>query len=541
MAATLKVFFSSGPVRQNPNRESSVFLWPGDQWDDFGFKINFNCRIFLVERPNAEMVFDTEIKLGFWDKNEDPRGLILDSLKETPKDRYITVGDKFFTMLPELKDYRSIVKTLGSVRAIRVLQGLNDMVVAQRETTISHLWTREARKSQVFLQAFLRSSHTFYAYHNAVSVLDGLEYETFGDISSALKIKFQLGTFSNPHELLLEFANGGDLPRNLAVLIGKNGAGKSQTLYQIAEALLKGDERVADASGSRPRINRLVAISPASMSRRTYPPAGPRPKIIYKRFTIGAVTSDRTAVPISQTVQRLIHSADDIANKPRWNLFLESLLAISPTLQLGISTRIASDLPLNIVHLPAFGSMAGRDALLRLLNIPTNAEIVRISGESSFPLSTGENTFVRFAAQLCLEIENGTLLLLDEPETHLHPNLITQFVALLNRLLVMTGSFAIAATHSPFLVREVPRMQVHVLKRTEDKFSSEPIRLRTLGADVGAITEFVFGDELHDSLLERLAEQIQSRPGSAAEELAKLAEELPNELLMQLRRRLKIT
>ena len=75
----------------------------------------------------------------------------------------------------------------------------------------------------------------------------------------------------------------------------------------------------------------------------------------------------------------------------------------------------------------------------------------------------GEISFLKFAAQVSLHIENGSLLLLDEPETHLHPNFISRFVSLLDSLLAITGSAAIIATHSAYFVREVFREQVTVL------------------------------------------------------------------------------
>jgi energy-coupling factor transporter ATP-binding protein EcfA2 len=148
-------------------------------------------------------------------------------------------------------------------------------------------------------------------------------------------------------------------------------------------------------------------------------------------------------------------------------------------------------------------------------------------------------TFVRFAAEACLHIENGTLLLFDEPETHLHPNYITQFVRLLDELLVLSGSFAILATHSAYFVREVPRSQVLVLRESAPgRIDISSPRLKTLGADIGAISFFVFGDELYGRLLRSFQEHFDGDAAKAHQILEQLEGELSSEAVMYLRREL---
>jgi ABC-type transporter Mla maintaining outer membrane lipid asymmetry ATPase subunit MlaF len=105
--------------------------------------------------------------------------------------------------------------------------------------------------------------------------------------------------------------------------------------------------------------------------------------------------------------------------------------------------------------------------------------------------------------------------LFDEPETHLHPAFISQFVMLLDTLLEQTGSAAIIATHSVYFVREAFEDQVKVLRSGPDReiVIEEPV-LRTFGADVGTISWFVFGEDkpsrLARSVEERIAEDADS-------------------------------
>jgi hypothetical protein len=161
----------------------------------------------------------------------------------------------------------------------------------------------------------------------------------------------------------------------------------------------------------------------------------------------------------------------------------------------------------------------------------------RIEDGDPVPLSSGQITFLRYAALLCLYIENGTLVLLDEPETHLHPDLVTDLVYLLNSLLKQTGSLAIIATHSSYFVREAPSSQVIVLKEpARGEIEITQPRLKTLGADVGAISQFVFGDEWRSRLLADLGENLRGSPRQRKRLLARLAKVLPVEAMMFLRR-----
>jgi energy-coupling factor transporter ATP-binding protein EcfA2 len=121
---------------------------------------------------------------------------------------------------------------------------------------------------------------------------------------------------------------------------------------------------------------------------------------------------------------------------------------------------------------------------------------VRFVNGKFYELSSGEISFLKFSAQVSLYIENGSLILLDEPETHLHPHFISRFVDLLNNLLEGTNSSAIIATHSVYFVREVFQSQVIILRSSDNGriIADTPI-FRTFGADVGAISYFVFGED----------------------------------------------
>ena len=54
-------------------------------------------------------------------------------------------------------------------------------------------------------------------------------------------------------------------------------------------------------------------------------------------------------------------------------------------------------------------------------------------------------------------VAERTLVLIDEPETHLHPPLLSAFVRAMSDLLIDRNGVAIIATHSPVVLQETPR------------------------------------------------------------------------------------
>lgn len=109
-------------------------------------------------------------------------------------------------------------------------------------------------------------------------------------------------------------------------------------------------------------------------------------------------------------------------------------------------------------------------------------------------LSSGEYAMLRFAAQAAAAIEQGSLILLDEPETHLHPNFISNLMEILDNLLQSTGSIAVIATHSAYVVRETPSDRVNVLTLEGRQIRIDRPRMQTFGATIDSISQFVFED-----------------------------------------------
>ena len=96
-------------------------------------------------------------------------------------------------------------------------------------------------------------------------------------------------------------------------------------------------------------------------------------------------------------------------------------------------------------------------------------------------------------------IKKNSLILIDEPETALHPNLEVSFMKILKSILETNESYAIIATHSAIVTREIPDKFVHVLSiRNRNEVTINKPVMKTFGSNIGDITNYIFDDLFQD-------------------------------------------
>jgi energy-coupling factor transporter ATP-binding protein EcfA2 len=525
------------------NRDRAIVIVPSeDKWNDFFFRCRFRFQVIDSKQPRPII---RELLLAFVEGDSDPRKTIDAKLSRSRRGWLPARAlPPCFVMQPSMREYRDIVGAEGSQMATKMLGAINDLVALKQSSKLPE-WFPKALDSRAFALSFMRDAETFFAFHNAGPVLSGLEFESLDGISKDLHLEFKLPTFENAHQIDFRFEESKAFARRIAVLIGKNGVGKSQALFHLAHALLRGSQALQDAAGKRPQINRLLAITSPGETRNTFPPFRQAQRIVYKRLHLSRSQWGKQGSSFGDVLVQLARTPESIKGIKRWQLFTEAVSAMLPPETLFVKRRHPQAVTDgSILHGECFlltDMLSGgeQQRLERWASMDPRADLCRYINGKELPLSSGQITFLRFAAQACLHIENGTLMLFDEPETHLHPNLITEFIRLLDRLLELSGSLAIVATHSAYFVREVPRSQVIILREGEDRtIEIVKPRLRTLGADIGEISHFVFGDALFGRLLELTRIRLSGDAQHAEELLKSLKGDLATEAWMNLHREL---
>lgn len=114
-------------------------------------------------------------------------------------------------------------------------------------------------------------------------------------------------------------------------------------------------------------------------------------------------------------------------------------------------------------------------------------------------LSSGHKAVLSIITGCVAMMEERSLLLLDEPENHLHPPLLAAFIRSLSELLIDRNSVAVIATHSPVVLQEVPASCVWMLDRSGDVWSARRPGCETFGTNFETLTTQVFGIEVEKS------------------------------------------
>ena len=539
MDEKFKVYFSHNASLKENVSNSYIFIRPTSSgWNDFIFKTHSSFQVFI----NNELIFEDKILVAVQVNNDSDDPIEYVGLGNIGNNIFysevVSTSRLFFSLLPSIGAYRNLIKTLGTDLASKVLEAINDLVYLKGNPKLI-TWMQEILNSDVFSKSFMRNSEPFFAFHNAENLIKGLEFEEFGNLSSNLNLSFKLDGYVNNHSMNLKFSSDGLIPKRINILIGENGTGKSQALNHFVRALLQ-QRNYANSlidphtESGRPMISRLLAIGTPGETSNTYPKDSIKnPKLNYRRLVLTRNSRPGVSKTIGESLVQLVRIDESIREQDRWGIFLRSIDKAIPLSVIRIKLKNKFD-GLDYISLDNLGRNLNEERQLELWsNINSGAEPMMQFGENVYPMSSGQLSFFKFALLACLNIENGSFVLLDEPETHLHPSLISDFVNLLDTILEQTGSYALIATHSPYFVREVAREQVHVFKRLKNGNEIQIVnpRLKTFGANIGDISYFVFDEDEGNALHQLVVNKVKRLELSYTEVKEKYQSELSTEML----------
>ncbi|WP_010181242.1 AbiJ-related protein [Aquimarina agarilytica] len=110
-------------------------------------------------------------------------------------------------------------------------------------------------------------------------------------------------------------------------------------------------------------------------------------------------------------------------------------------------------------------------------------------------LSSGQSIILYIITEIIANIRFDSIILYDEPETHLHPNAISQLINTIYQLVEEFQSYCIITTHSPLIIREIISKNVFIIERENDYSSIRKIGLESFGENLSVITSEVFGNK----------------------------------------------
>ncbi|MDC5406710.1 YjbD family protein, partial [Acinetobacter baumannii] len=89
-------------------------------------------------------------------------------------------------------------------------------------------------------------------------------------------------------------------------------------------------------------------------------------------------------------------------------------------------------------------------------------------------------------------VTEKSLILYDEPETYLHPPLISAYLRAISWLLIDRNAIGILTTHSPIILQEVPKSCVWKIIRRGDVFNALRLENETFGENISLLNHEVF-------------------------------------------------
>lgn len=136
-------------------------------------------------------------------------------------------------------------------------------------------------------------------------------------------------------------------------------------------------------------------------------------------------------------------------------------------------------------------------------------------------LSSGQLHILSLVTYICANIHYRSLLFIDEPEVHLHPHITMEFMAMLSGLLSVFKSYAIIATHTPLVVREMAGKNVFLMQKMQDGIPQiAPVGFETLGEDIGTLYRNLFGYDEQSSYFKKMVDKLCDR-GKSYEEIVR--------------------
>lgn len=481
-------FEVTGPWGEPGPGSRPVVVLRENNWDDFGFKTLFN----------AELYMDGDATIDLGGVKIVQRGQ-LSGATELPARSFPILGDDYCS-LGQDADYYEKLANLEEPLRIQFLRAIRDVA-----------FDRDIRREFMPMDAWSTSLTRFGQASHALEVGKDLlgggrrtkrgvarfNYERGGE--SALTMKFA-------------FDDSSILPGRSNVVIGYNGVGKTRLLADLARAASeRGDAgpEVGTLTGDDTTFGSVIAVSYSAFDTFQLPEDKTRGQSeefyanesgrteVFGYVYCGLRRVDSTRGADAEDARRELKSLDEV------DLELLNALELARHRQAD-GVAILSECLRLLEREPSFGRIGVHPSSWLEVGARPRDEIDA--------LSTGHKIVLNIVTQLAAHLKPRSIVLLDEPETHLHPPLLAAMLRVLQRLLDAYDSFVIIATHSPVVLQEVPAASVHVLTRFGDLAEVEQPEIETFGANVGTITRHVFSLDNtstdYQGVLAELAEQL---------------------------------
>jgi len=308
------------------------------------------------------------------------------------------------------------------------------------------------------------------------------------------------GTYriDNPNSIFFKVIPGSTPPTNIHAVIGRNSAGKTTFIKNMINAALNKDNNSDKEYGYFYRIrlkdDKIARMYPSDIFANVicvafsafddFPSSNEVPKDIDDTFIpykfigldyteseniIGSQSNRLINILAKQFSDSLHYCFKDISRKKMWkNAMID--LSCDP-------------------HLESFVNESG---IIEVDTIDNKDEFLDKAQLFFKILSSGHKIILLTITRLIEHVREKSFIILDEPETHLHPPLLANFIRTLSDILIEKNAVAIITTHSPIVLQEIPSSCAWKIFRTGYNISINELENETFGTNINELMREVF-------------------------------------------------
>lgn len=442
-------------------------------WNDFSIRSSF-C-LFYYEDKDEPPINIGENKIIY--NNEE-------STIQFIPEKFTSLDENFCSLGQSYEYYINMKKTLG--------KNLDSILYALRDAAFFPDIQDSFQSNSTFKSSLIR-------FDDVERLLREAKYKIYDyNLSNLYSFKYCFKPVYSTSMIDIEFDfNTKTLVSNrIYALIGKNGTGKTQLITSLPMMI---SQKNNDSFIPRaPLFSKIIAVSYSIFDRFEIP----KKTSTFNYCYCGIRKESNDQFSEKELVVRFFDTCRKIESLGRINKWRKILLTF-----------------INEDFIDLFLTERDDDESSR------NMYKVDIKGfnEIKNKLSSGQAIILYIITEIVANIRYDSLLLYDEPETHLHPNAITQLMNTIYELVEEFQSYCIIATHSPLVVRELFSKNVYILGREDTFLSVRRIPLESFGENLGVLTEDIFGNKgipkQHKKILNDLVES-----GKTYDEIVSLLE-----------------
>ncbi|MGY3884090.1 AAA family ATPase [Aeromonas aquatica] len=466
-------------------------------WDDFGYIITFKL-FYVYEKQKRDIGLCKVLTKGYEDTS-------LYFQESSPNEKTIKINsklnniNKIVLLGQDLDFYKKINSIFPRNQVNDILEFICDAGFHFEKFSDYSTW-------EGFSGSFMRGSASEVILKKGYQI-------ALGNYSPAKQFKIKISQLEDSFdEIEFCFDINKEIGKsNINVLIGKNGTGKSHILKKLSETITG----VVESDEAHPFFHKLIVIafSPFesfyteneifNLLEKKYSrnsEQNNKKSLTRKRLHVNAYSyigfkNEKGEHDLNHPIAESAKSIIKILRYDRENSWWEDKTRFQVLVE-TLSLCIDFD---SISLLCTDGSFFDIPASNRLHPL-TEKKIDYNKGFSfkkngiSIPLSSGQIIYSYMIPAIIAELEEESLLVLDEPELYLHPELEVGIINMLQYILNETKSYAIIATHSAIITREIDRNAVHILRRSHGNTTSNIATIQTYGESLDNIISDIFDD-----------------------------------------------